>query len=108
MYQNVLSRDPEEGATVGWGNYTRSNGVASTVIGFFTAVKFHRKRFSHEDIVDKLYRSILGHECRDDEKIEQVDWLRNGIAIVPIINDLVGGDEYRQRVQLGAAPSPNT
>lgn len=108
LYQNVLSRDPEEGACAGWGNHTRSHGIASTVKGFFNSEEFQRKRLPHEDIVDKLYRSILGRECRGEERNDQVFRLRNGIEISVIIDDLVGSDEYRRRVQLGAAPSPNT
>ena len=105
LYQNILSRDPEEGACVGRGNHTRS--LTSTIIRFFISEEFHRRHFPHEIIVDKLYRSILGRECRGVEKTDQVVRLRNGIAINVIINDLVGSDEYRQKAQLGAVPFPD-
>lgn len=98
MYQNILSRDPEEGADVWWGDQIRSHGIASTFKGFFTSEEFHRKRLPHEDVVDKLYRSILGRECRGDERTGQVVRLRNGIATSVIINELVGSDEFRQEI----------
>ena len=107
LYQNILSRDPEEGACHYWGNNTRAHGVASTINASITSKEFHLKRLSHGDIVEKLYRTILGRGCRDDEKTEQVVRLRNGNATSVIISGLLGSDEYRQRVELGSAPSLN-
>ena len=89
-------------------NHTRFFGIASTISGFFTSDEFQAKRFSHENIVDKLYHSILGRECRGDEKTDQVARLRDGLAIHIVVNDLVGSDEYRQKAQLGAIPLPDT
>jgi hypothetical protein len=106
LYRNILSRDPEDDGSF-WTNHTRIFGIASTISGFFTSDEFQGKFFPHEDIVDKLYRSILGRECRDDEKSHQIDQFNRGVSIVVIVNDLVGSDEYRQRVPLGAVPSPD-
>ena len=88
-------------------NHARFSGIASIINLFFTSDEFQLKCLSHEDIVDKLYRSILGRECRGDEKTDQVDRLRDGLAIRVIINGLVGSDEYRQKAQLGAVPPPD-
>ena len=107
LYQNILSRDPEDAVRVGWENNFRSDGMASTFTKFFTSDEFILMRLPHEDIVDKLYRSILGRECRGDEKTDQVDRLKNGVAIFFIINDLARSDEYKQRVLLRGAPSFN-
>jgi hypothetical protein len=103
LYQNILGRDPKFDVSR-WTNHT---GIASTISKFFTSDEFQLKRLPHEDIVDRLYRSILGRECRSDEKSRQIDQLRGGVAIVDIVNDLVGSEEYRQRVQLGAVPPPD-
>ena len=107
LYQNILSRDPEEGASHGWGDHIRFHGIASAIKGFIITYKeFHLMRLPHEDVVDKLYRSILGGESTDVEKTEQVVRLRNGDSTSIIINGLLGSEEYRHRVELGAAPSP--
>ena len=107
MYQNILSRDLEEGASHGWGDHIRFHGIASAIKGFIITYKeFHLMRLPHEDVVDKLYRSILGGESTDVEKTEQVVRLRNGDSTSIIINGLLGSEEYRHRVELGAAPSP--
>lgn len=100
LYQNILNRDPEEAVRSGWTTYSASN-----IIHFFISEEFHRKRLSHEDVVDRLYRTILGRECRDNEKTDQVARLTNGIEISVIVIGLVRSDEYRQRVELGSAPS---
>jgi hypothetical protein len=107
LYQNILSCDPDDGGSFHWTNHTRFHGIASTISGFFTCDEFQAKHFPREDIVDKLYRSILGRECRGDERTDQVVRLRDGVSICTIINDLVGSDEYRQKAQLGAVPSPD-
>ena len=106
MYQNILSRDPEEGASHGRGDHIRFHGIASAIKGFITSKEFHLMRLPHEDVVDKLYRSILGRESTDVEKTEQVLRLRNGDSTSIIINGLLGSEEYRHRVELGAAPLP--
>ena len=106
LYQNILSRDPAEGACDAWANHTRSHGVASTFNEFFTSEELHNHHFPHEDIVDRLYRAILGRECnrKGDKKTDKCVQLRDGIAIGVIVNDLVGSEEYRKRVQLGVTP----
>ena len=103
MYQNILGRDPEFDVS-SWTNHT---GIASTISKFFTSEEFRAKRLPHEDIVDKLYHSIFGRECRSDEKSHQIAQLRGGAAIVDIVNDLVGSEEYGQGVLLGAVPPPD-
>jgi Domain of unknown function (DUF4214) len=108
LYQNILSRDPDDEGSSHWTNYTRFYGIASTIGGFFTSDEFQTKRFPREDVVDKLYRSILGRECRGDERTDQVVRLRDGVSICTIINELVGSDKYRQKAQLGAVPLPDT
>ena len=108
LYQNILSRDPHNEGLSHWTDHTRFFNIASTISGFFTSDGFQAKHLSREDIVDKLYRSILGRECRGDERTDQVIRLRDGVSICTIINDLVGSVEYREKAQLGAVPSPDT
>ena len=108
LYYNILSRDPNNDESSHWTNHTRFFGIASTISGIFTSNKFQAKHFPHEEIVDKLYRSILGRECRGDERTAQVVRLRDGVSICTIIDELVGSDEYRQKAQLGTVPSPDT
>ena len=108
LYQNILSRDPDNEGLSHWTNHTRFFSIASTISGIFTSDEFQAKHFSHEVIVDKLYRSILGRKCRGDERTDQVVRLRDGVSICTIINDLVGSGEYRQKAQLGAVPLPDT
>ena len=108
LYQNILSLDPDNERSSYWANHTRFFGIASTISGFFTSDRFQAKHFPHEVSVDKLYRSILGRECRGDERSHQVVRLRDGVSICTIINDLVGSEEYKQKAQLGAVPLPDT
>ena len=105
LYQNILSRDPHNEGLSHWTDHTRFFNIASTISGFFTSDGFQAKHLSREDIVDKLYRSILGRECRGDERTDQVIRLRDGVSICTIINDLVESVEYRQKAQLGVVPS---
>ena len=108
LYQNIFSRDPDNEGLSHWTDHTRFFNIASTISGFFTSDGFQAKQLSREDIVDKLYRSIFGRECRGDERTVQVIRLRDGVSIYTIINDLVGSVEYREKAQLGAVPSPDT
>ena len=108
LYQNILSRDPDNERLSHWTNHTSFFEIASTISGFFTSDEFQAKNFPREDIVDKLYRSILGRECKGDERTNQVIRLRDGVSICHTINDLVGSDEYRQKAQLGTVPIPET
>ena len=108
LYQNILSRDPDNEGLTHWTERTRFFPIASTIAGIFTSDEFYAKHFPREVIVDKLYRSILGRECTSDERTDQVVRLRDGVSICTIVNDLVGSDEYGQKVQLGAVPSPDT
>ena len=107
LYQNILSLDPDNERSSHWANHTRFFGIASTISGFFTSDRFQAKHFPHEVSVDKLYRSILGRECRGDERSHQVVRFRDGVSICTIINDLVGSEEYKQKAQLGAVPLPD-
>lgn len=107
LYQNILNHDPDTGGPPHWANHTRFFGIASTISGIFICDEFQAKNFPREDIVDKLYRSILGRESKGDERSDQVVRLRDGVSICTIINDLVGSEEYRRKAQLGAVPLPN-
>ena len=107
LYQNILSRDPDNEGSSHWTNHTRFFGIASTIGGIFTCDEFQDKHFPHEDIVDKLYRSILGRECRGDERTDQVVRLSDGVSISTIVKELVGSDEYTQKAQLRAVPLPD-
>lgn len=64
LYQNTLSHDPlpEDDPNDHWMNHTHFHGIASTISRFFTSNKFEAKNFPQEVVVDKLYRSILGHK----------------------------------------------
>ena len=108
MYHNVLSREVQSDDSIGtWINHVRFHGIASTITGFFTSNEFQSKNLPLEVVVDKLYRSILGREGRSDEKNIQLEQLRGGLAIHIAVNDLVGSDEYRQKAELKAVPSPD-
>ena len=108
LYHNVLSREVRSDESIDfWINHTRFHGIAATITGVFTTDEFQAKEFPHEDIVDKLYRSILGRESRGEERTDQVVRLADGVTICNIVNDLVGSDEYRQKAQLGAVPFPD-
>ena len=90
-----------------WINQARFHGIAAIITEFFTSVEFQTLNLPQEVVVDKLYRSILGREGEGDEKNILLDRLRGGLAIHIAVNDLVGTDEYRQKVQLGAVPFPD-
>ena len=81
LYQNIFSRDPDNEGLSHWTDHTRFFNIASTISGFFTSDEFQAKQLSREDIVDKLYRSIFGRECRGDERTDQVIRLRDGVSI---------------------------
>ena len=102
LYQNILSRDPENQAVVNhWTNHTRFHGIASTINGFFDA-EFSFKIPSREVVVDKLYHSILGREADPGEKSDCLRRLRNGDTVQLIINGIVQSADYRAKAQLGS------
>jgi Domain of unknown function (DUF4214) len=108
LYHNVLSRNIRSDDNIDfWINHARFHGIAATVTGFFTSDEFQTKNLPQEVVVDKLYRSILGRDGEGDEKNIQLDRLRDGLAIHIVVNGLVGSDEYSQKAQLGAVPSPD-
>lgn len=108
MYHNVLGREVRSDDNIdSWVNFNRFHGTAATIAGFFTCDEFQTKNLPQEVVVDKLYRSILGREGGGNEKNTQLDRLRAGLAIHIVVNDLVGSDEYTQKAQLGAVPSPD-
>ena len=85
LYQNVLSRDPDNEGSSQWTNHTSLFEIASTISRLFASDEFQAKNFPREDIVDKLYRSILGRECKGNERTIQIIWLRDGVSICTII-----------------------
>ena len=108
LFHNVLSREVQSDDNIdNFINHVRFHVIVATITGVFTSNEFQSKSFPQEVVVDKLYRSILGREGRGVEKNIQLDRLRGGLAIHVIVNDLVGSDEYKQKAQLGAVPSPD-
>ena len=108
LYQNILSRDPDNEEVSHWTEFIRFFRIASSIGGIFTTNEFQAKQFPHEAIVDKFYRSILSRECRGEERTDQVVRLRDGVTICTVVNDLVGSVEYREKAQLGAVPPRDT
>jgi hypothetical protein len=107
VYQNILDRDPESQAVIyGWTNHAHSNGIAETIWGFFNSDEFKAKNSPHEIIVDKLYRSILGREAEEEGKNYWLGRIGNGDAMQTIVNDFIGSDEFRQKVQDNSVPHP--
>jgi hypothetical protein len=107
LYQNILCRDPEDQAAIeNLTTYTRNNGIPKTINAVFTTNEFKLKNLSQEVVVDKLYRSILGREADGHEKEDMLYKFRRGDSIQKVVNDCVGGAEYRLKVQNNTAPDP--
>ena len=83
LYQNILSRDPDNEEVSHWTEFTRFFRIASTIGGIFTTDEFEAKQFPREAIVDKLYRSILSRECRGEEGLTRSSGLEMGLRYAP-------------------------
>ena len=105
LHRNILDLDLEDQAYIDyWTNHVRFHGISSTISMLFTSDNFKAKNLPPEDIVDKLYTSILERGAEWDGKNYFLRRIERGDAVQTIVDDFVGSIEYRQKAQTGTVP----
>ena len=95
-YQVILGREPETDGLNFWVNHLASgNKTASEIIhGFITSNEYKNKNLSDSDVVETLYRAMLGRASDAGGKAYWLRKLDNGSTVTAIINGFCGSIEF--------------
>ena len=95
-YKAFLAREPETAGLEEWTKRLMSGRVsgAQTVKGFTDTFEFIKRNLSNEQIVEAMYRGMLGRGSDPTGKAEWVAMLDGGASIEQLINGFAGSPEF--------------
>ncbi len=97
-YVNLLGRDPDESGLAGWTNTLASGGAtgASLVNCFVCSDEFISRKYSSEEIVSRLYRTMLKRDADSNGAAQWTAVLKEGYPIQQVINGISVSSEFHQ------------
>lgn len=106
-YKIILGREPDQKGLEEWvGLLTSGKKTAAEVVyGFLTSNEFKNKKINDADIIEILYKAMLGRGSDAKGKAEWVSKLESGYPVGAIINGFCTSTEFRRICEeYGIAP----
>ncbi|QUA52203.1 DUF4214 domain-containing protein [Aristaeella lactis] len=106
-YKIILGREPDQKGLEEWVGLLTSGkkAAAEVVYGFLTSTEFKNKKIKDEDIIEILYKAMLGRGSDAKGKAEWLSKLESGYPVGAIINGFCTSTEFRRICEeYGIAP----
>lgn len=96
LYKILLDREAEVAGLEDWSMklLDQRADAANIVQGIVGSSEFQNKRLSNEDIVERMYKSMLGRASDSEGKAYWVKRLNSGMSVSSIINGFSGSPEF--------------
>ena len=97
-YKIILGREPDQKGLDEWVETLTSGKktAAEVVYGFLTSNEFNNKKINDADIIEILYKAMLGRGSDAKGKAEWVSKLESGYPVGAIINGFCTSTEFRR------------
>lgn len=95
LYRNIFNREADEGGLNHWTLKLQSGTTASEIIkGFVYSTEFANAKFSNEDYVEIMYKTLLGRASDAAGKADWVNRLNQGQSRNDILRGFVYSPEF--------------
>ena len=95
LYRNIFNREADEGGLNHWTGKLQSGTTASEIIkGFVYSAEFANAKFSNEDYVEIMYKTLLGRASDAAGKADWVNRLNQGQSRDDILRGFVYSPEF--------------
>ena len=96
LYTIILDRPAEETGLIDWTKALASGERTSAdiVYGLANSDEFKNKGLSNDEIIERMYRAMLGRDSDPSGKADWLDAMANGCTVNGIINGFSGSEEF--------------
>ena len=96
LYTIILDRPAESAGLADWTNALISgkNTSADIVYGLANSDEFKNKGLSNDEVIERMYRAMLGRASDASGKADWLDAMANGCTVNGIINGFSGSEEF--------------
>ena len=96
LYTIILDRPAEEAGLADWTSSLKSGESTSAdiVYGLANSQEFTGKNLSNDEVIERMYLSMLGRPSDEGGKADWLDAMANGCTVNGIINGFSGSQEF--------------